>query len=60
MAEAEATMEGYVSPLVEDIDTVRDTVLRNAGRQGWTIHPEQLDDRHVVRAHGAQAVRVWR
>ena len=49
MAEAEATMEGYVSPLVEDIDTVRDTVLRNAGRQGWTIHPEQLDDRHVVR-----------
>ena len=49
MAEAEAAMEGYVSPLVEDIDTVRDTVLRNAGRQGWTIHPEQLDDRHVVR-----------
>ena len=49
MAEAEAAMDGYVSPLVEDIDTVRDTVLRNAGGQGWTIRPEQLDDRHVVR-----------
>ena len=49
MAEAEAAMEGYVSPLVEDIDTVRDTVLRNAGRQDWTIRSEQLDDRHVVR-----------
>ena len=49
MAEAEAAMEGYVSPLVEDIDAVRDTVLGNAGKQGWTIHREQLDDRHVVR-----------
>ncbi len=49
MAEAQAAMEEYVSPLVEDIDTVRDTVLRNAGRQDWTIRPEQLDDRHVVR-----------
>ena len=49
MAEAEAAMEGYVSPLVEDIDTVRDTVLGNAGERGWTIQPEQLDDRHVVR-----------
>ena len=49
MAEAEGALEGYVSPLVEDIDTVRDTVLGNAGRQGWTIHPESLDDRHVVR-----------
>ena len=49
MAEAEGALEGYVSPLVEDIDTVRDTVLRNADAQGWTIQPEQLDDRHVVR-----------
>ena len=49
MAEVEAAMDGYVSPLVEEIDTVRDTVLRNAGRQDWTIRPEQLDDRHVVR-----------
>ena len=49
MAEAEGALEGYVSPLVENIDTVRDTVLRNADAQGWTIRPEQLDDRHVVR-----------
>ena len=49
MAEAEAAMEGYVSPLVADIDAVRETVLRNAREQGWSVHPEQLDDRHVVR-----------
>ena len=49
MAEAEAAMDGYVSPPVEDIDAVRDTVLRNAERKGWTVHLEQLDDRHVVR-----------
>ena len=49
MAEAEAAMEGYVSPLAADIDAVRDTVLRNAAQAGWTVHPEQLDDRHVVR-----------
>ena len=49
MAEAEAAVDGYVSPLVEDIDAVRDTVLRNAARKGWTVHPDQLDDRHVVR-----------
>ena len=49
MAEAEVAMEGYVSPLVADIDAVRDTVLRNADQAGWTVRPEQLDDRHVVR-----------
>ena len=49
MAEAEAAMEGYVSPLVEGIDTVRDTVLGNAEERGWTIRLDQLDDRHVVR-----------
>jgi len=49
MAEAEGALEGYVSPLAKDIDTVRATVLRNADAQGWTIRPEQLDDRHVVR-----------
>ena len=49
MAEAEAAIEGYVSPLVADIDAVRDTILRNAGRAGWAVQSGQLDDRHVVR-----------
>ena len=49
IAEAEGALEGYVSPLVKEIDTVRDTVLRNADAQGWTLRPEQLDDRHVIR-----------
>ena len=49
MADAEAAMEGYVSPLAADIDAVRDVVLGNARGSGWTVRPEQLDDRHVVR-----------
>ena len=49
MAEAEAAMEGYVSPLAAEIDAVRDVVLRNAHDQGWTVQPEHLDDRRVVR-----------
>jgi len=53
MAEAEGALEGYVSPLAKDIDTVRATVLRNADAQGWTIRPEQLDDRRNQMIHPA-------
>ena len=52
---AEAEMDApqawgdYVSPLTERIDTIRDTILANAERRGWTMDPDQLDDRHIVR-----------
>ena len=39
----------YVSPLIERIDTIRGTILANAERRGWTLDPDQLDDRHIVR-----------
>ena len=34
----------YVSPLTERIDTIRDTIVANAERRGWTMDPDQLDD----------------
>jgi len=51
MAEAEAlvTFADYVSPLIARIESIRNTILRNADERGWTIDPEQLDDRHIVR-----------
>jgi hypothetical protein len=49
MAEAEAAVENYVSPLSDRIDAIRTTILGNAEDRGWTIDPAQLDDRHVIR-----------
>ena len=51
MAEAQAlvTFGDYVSPLIARIAAIRTTILRNAEERGWTIDPEQLDDRHIVR-----------
>ena len=51
MAEAEAsvTWGHYVSPLADRIEAIRNTILGNAEDRGWTIDPEQLDDRHLIR-----------
>ena len=49
MADAEAAIDGYRSPLNARIADIRRTVLANAEAGGWTIDPERLDDRHVVR-----------
>jgi hypothetical protein len=51
IAEAQAlvTFGDYVSPLIARIETIRNTILGNAEERGWTIDPEQLDDRHIVR-----------
>ena len=49
MAEAEAAEDGYVSPLTDRINTIRDRIESNAAERGWTIDAEQLDDRHMVR-----------
>ena len=49
VAEAEAAVEGYISPLTERIEGIRNTILGNAERRGWTIDPARLDDRHVMR-----------
>ncbi|MCK1715216.1 restriction endonuclease [Bradyrhizobium sp. 143] len=51
MAEAEAMVGWghYVSPLTDRIETIRNTILGNAEDRGWTVDPEQLDDRHIIR-----------
>ncbi len=49
MAEAESLVADYVSPLSDRIDAIRNTILGNAEERGWTIDPEQLDDRHIIR-----------
>lgn len=55
MATAEASVQWadddrpYVSPLVERIETIRETIIGNAEDKKWTVDPEQLDDRHIIR-----------
>ena len=49
MAEAEAIRDGYLSPLAERIEGIRNTIMDNAEDRGWTFDPGQLDDRHIVR-----------
>lgn len=51
MAEAHAlvTWGEYVSPLTTRIEAIRNTILHNAEERCWTIDPEQLDDRHIIR-----------
>ena len=49
MGEAEAAVEGYVSPLVGRIQAIRDRIVANAEERNWTIDRDRLDDRHIVR-----------
>ncbi|WP_158801081.1 Eco57I restriction-modification methylase domain-containing protein [Acidisoma sp. L85] len=49
MAEAEAAVPHYLSPLSDRIDAIRNTILSNAEGRGWTIDITQLDDRHIIR-----------
>ena len=49
LAEAEGSVPGYVSPLVQKIDGIRNTILGNARQSRWTVDPAHLDDRQIVR-----------
>ena len=49
MAEAEAAVEGYVSPLVGRFQAIRDRIVANAEERAWAIDRDRLDDRHIVR-----------
>ena len=49
MAEAEAAVENYISPLTERIDRIRNRIIVNAQNREWSINFEQLDDRHIIR-----------
>ena len=49
MAEAEVEVEGYVSPLADRIQTIRERIAANAEERDWAIDQDRLDDRHIVR-----------
>ncbi|WP_292469018.1 hypothetical protein [Mesorhizobium sp.] len=51
MAEAEAVVDwgDYHSPLADRIEAIRNVILDNAERGGWTVNEDQLDDRHIIR-----------
>ena len=49
MADAEAAVENYLSPLTERIDRIRNKIIVNAQNREWSINFEQLDDRHIIR-----------
>ena len=51
MAETETIVEwaDYISPLADRIEGIRNTILGNAEERSWTVDPEQLDDRHIIR-----------
>ena len=51
-AESETSTAGiarYRSPLLDRFETTRRHILSNAEQHGWSIRPEQLDDRHLIR-----------
>ncbi|PIW28291.1 MAG: restriction endonuclease [Rhodospirillales bacterium CG15_BIG_FIL_POST_REV_8_21_14_020_66_15] len=49
LADAEAAVEDYVSPLSDRIDDIRRRIMANAEERGWTVDDDQLDDRHIIR-----------
>ncbi|MDD9994014.1 MAG: hypothetical protein OXP75_19625 [Rhodospirillales bacterium] len=49
MAEAEAAVQGYVSPLAGRIQAIRERIVANAEERNWAIDRDRLDDRHIVR-----------
>ena len=49
LAEADGAVSGYASPLVQKIEGIRATILRNATQSRWTVDPAHLDDRQIVR-----------
>ena len=49
MAQAEAAVEGYLSPLIARIQEIRETIRANARKSGWRVEETQLDDRHIIR-----------
>ena len=49
VAEAEAEVPGYASPLNKRIEQTRETIRESAERGCWRVDAAQLDDRHIVR-----------
>ena len=49
MADSEALVENYVSPLNERIERIRNRIMVNAQKRKWSVDYEHLEDRDVIR-----------
>ena len=49
MADSEAIVENYVSPLNERIERIRSRIMVNAKKRKWSVDYEHLEDRDVIR-----------
>ncbi|MDE0159903.1 MAG: restriction endonuclease [Candidatus Dadabacteria bacterium] len=49
MADSEALVENYVSPLNERIERIRSRIMVNAKKRKWSVDYEHLEDRDVIR-----------
>jgi len=49
IAQSDAGLEGYSSPLADRIEVERARIEGAAKTHGWPYRPEHLDDRHLVR-----------
>ena len=48
-AQAEAQNPEYYSPLLDEIENIRDEIRKEAEKGGWQIDERNLDDRQIVR-----------
>ena len=49
MADSEALVENYVSPLNERIERIRNRIIANAQNRNWSVDYEHFEDRNVIR-----------
>ena len=49
MADSEALVENYVSPLNERIERIRNRIIANAQSRNWSVDYEHFEDRNVIR-----------
>ncbi len=49
MADSEALVENYISPLNERIEKIRNRIMANAKKRKWSVDYEHLQDRDVIR-----------
>ena len=60
MAEAEALVDGYLSPLAERIEGIRNTIMDNAEDRGWTFRTGPTRRPAHRPPHGAEALCLRR
>ena len=60
MAEAEALVDDYISPLTERIDVIRNTIMGNAEERGWAIVQSSHYSGEAVKSSGPSGKWGWK